>query len=234
MYKKEYRDLLQVMDDISYKMPEIIYLKYWDKFGNKHKHLFSLYSESFKSTFSICRLLSDGCVCQSAVVLRLLLESVSIICILSDHPELIERFAKHNNIRLEVAMMDKKEELETLKKYFPNVKDGRYLAYMDYGWFEPLTTNRITEKEMIAVAGLSDLISWKEKFFDKIAHQSFTTEVMIGQKDGEIPFVGDEILILCKLFDHLCVHFHNLTKYDFVNNGIDDFNDRFRKIYKDL
>ena len=106
-----------------------------DKLGINNKYLLSLFDESYKSAFIVCEAIKNGCVSQAAVVLRLLLESSSIIRVLIDYPDLLEKYIKHFEIRLDVSHTPNKER-PILENSFPNVESNKRLRYMDYGWFE--------------------------------------------------------------------------------------------------
>lgn len=234
--REEFRELLETMRSISEYMPLYIYENWFNKIGKKEDYLLCLFSESFRSTLCICNMLDSVFVCQTSVIIRLLLESVGIINILSNHPELLEGYKKHVEIRLKIADLDKKEKIDYLQKEFPDVQKGKLLSYMDYGWIEPIIDvdkNSICEKTMLELANLSDVISWKEVLFDKLAHQSFTLENLVN-KNGDIPAMSYILEILCKLFDYLCCNFYKLTKFEFIINGQDLFQGDFRKKYKDL
>lgn len=112
---------------------------------------------------------------------------------------------------------------------------------MDYGWFESKLEPKIkngrldipkpSETELIRLAKFDDIIQWKKLYLDKISHQSFMMENMINS-NGEIPILTSFFEILCKLFDCLCCDFHQLTNFDFVFDGVNMFQDKFRNLYK--
>jgi len=229
---EEKRSMLESIANISFNMREKIYLDYFDKLDPKYKCILALFDDSFMSSLMVCECLKNAAVAQSAVILRLLLESVSIIHIISEHSELLDEYRKHFNIRMEIASNPKKER-EILKKHFPEVDDRKILSYMDYGWIHSLTNNSPSEKEMIKLANLGDVIEWKNQYLDKLTHQSFSTTNMIGES-GDFPIVEIFIQILGKLFDYLCCDFHKLTNFDFVIDGKDMFQGWFRPHYMKL
>ena len=239
IYKESYKDLLGVMAKISIEMPEIITLDYFDKFDANNKYLLSLFIESYKSALIVCESMNNVCIAQAAVVLRLLLESVSLIRVLTKYPELQEKYIDHYKIRLKIGR-DPKKEWKILEEAFPNVNKNKRLSYMDYGWFESKLQTKVengelkvpypNETELIKLAGFDDIISWKKLYLDKLSHQSYTIVNMIDD-NSEIPIIVNFIEILCKLFDYLCCDFHNLTKFAFVFEGKNLFLDEFKKLY---
>lgn len=240
IYKESYKELLSCRVNISIEMNEVILLKYFDKLGINNKYLLSLFNESYKSAFIVCEAIKNGCVSQAAVVLRLLLESSSIIRVLIDYPDLLEKYVKHFKIRLDISHTPNKER-SVLENSFPNVESNKRLSYMDYGWFESKLEPKIkngkldipkpSETELIRLAKFDDIIEWKKLYLDKISHQSFMMENMINS-NGEIPILTSFLEILCKLFDCLCCDFHQLTNFDFVFDGLNVFQDKFRNLYK--
>ena len=225
------RDLLESIANISGNMRDIIYQKFYDEVDKKHRRILHLFDDSFMSAFMVCECLRNGAIAQSAVILRLLLESESIIHILSEHPEVLDEFMKHFDIRLEVSKNPKKER-DTLKNYFPDV-ESKILSYMDYGWINSLTDNDPSEKEMIKVANFNDIIAWKDQYLDKLSHQAYLSVNMIGE-NYDFPIITNFVKILGKLFDYMCCDFHKLTGFDFVIDGKDMFQGWFRPVYDDF
>jgi hypothetical protein len=185
-----------------------------------------------------CESLSKACVSQAAVLLRLLLESASIIHVLVQNPDLLEEYIKHIKIRLEIGL-NPDEESDLLEKYFPDIEKNQRLKYMDYGWFKSkmqtvIRKGKVIEPsvtDLIRLAGFDEIISWKKLYLDKLSHQSYTMLNMID-KNGDIPIVINFIQILCKLFDHVCCDFHAITGFEFIFDGISKFQSEFREIYK--
>lgn len=240
IYKESYKELLGCMANISIEMSEVILLNYFDKLGVNKKYLLCLFNESYKSVFIVCEAIKHGCISQAATVLRLLLESTSLIRVLINYPDLLEKYIKHFIIRIDISHAPDKERT-ILEESFPNVKSNKRLSYMDYGWFESklepriengqLITPKASEIELIKLAGFNDLVEWKRQYLDKISHQSFMMENMLDS-NGEYPLLIRFIEIMCKLFDYLCCDFHQLTNFDFVFNGISMFQGNFRKLYE--
>ena len=83
---------------------------------------------------------------------------------------------------------------------------------------------------MIRFSGFEDLLSWKKKYLDKFSHASFTSLDTIGE-NGDFPILNSFMDIATKLFDSLCVAFHNFTKFSFVFSEVDLFNNNFRPLY---
>lgn len=83
---EEYRLLLEQMDILCSKMPEIIFLRYFDS----NKYLYSLYNEAFNSIKGFCVLLGNGAlISQACTILRMAIERTATIRVLITNKNLI-------------------------------------------------------------------------------------------------------------------------------------------------
>lgn len=117
------RNLLGVMDEISSQMQEIIFVNYFDSKGVEGKYLFSLYSDCFKTSQLFCISLSKVGISQAGLLLRLLLEQVSIVEILTKESSLIKDFVGHYKFRKEIILKDKDEQKELISKNITWIQD---------------------------------------------------------------------------------------------------------------
>lgn len=230
-FNESKRNLLESMDDISLKMRDEILLKYFDCLGNDAKYLLSMFVDAYDGFNIFCYTLQKAAVSQAGLILRQLLEQAAICHILVSHSELREKYVEHYKLRIELADLNKGKQIKELSKRYNVPNDSRALAFMDYGWIGFKDSKDCNEDGMIEYADLGDIIPWRKMYLDKLAHTSFVTASLIG-KEGDFPIVNNFIEIAAKLFDYLCVAFHNLTQFNFVFDGVDLFNDNFRKQYK--
>ena len=224
------RELLKSMNQIAIEMEEIILFDYFDKLGNDKKRLLSIMQDAYKTLDLFCIALQKGAIIQAGLLLRQFLEQVAISFALAQHQDLIPKYNEHCKFRIETANLKKGEQIaEASKKYgIPENRDA--LAFIDYGWIPFDNPKNCGEDGMLKYVGFDDIITWRKLYLDKLAHTSYTSNDLLGETH-DFPIVNNFVQIAGKLFDHLCVAFHNLTKYAFVIDGKDMFNNVFRPLY---
>ena len=221
MEQKEIKkELLNVMNQISERMNEIIFLNYFDKLGNDKKYILSMMNDAFLTTKVFCYAMQNVCVVQAGLLLRQLLEQVSILYILVAHPETLPKYIEHSKLKREWIDLKKGKQIDLIAERFGVPNKPSALAYLDYGWIGFKDEKQCNEDGMLLFAGFDDILSWRKMFLDKLAHSSFTAVNFLGE-NKDFPITNNFVEIAAKLFDYLCVAFHNLTKFDFVFDGFD-------------
>ena len=223
------KELLKSMNQISIDMPGIIYNKYFDKLGDKNKYILSMADDAYKSVDVFCYPMQHVALSQAAAVLRQLLEQVSIITILTNDDELLKKYIEHFKFRQTNNSLSRKKLIDAVSEHF-GIENNRFaLTYLDYGWMKCDEGRNCGEDEMIRMAGFEDILYWRKTFLDKMAHAAYTSTNFLV--DDDFPIMDDLIRIASKLFDYLCVAFHNLTGFDFLFDKKDLFNEEFRQLY---
>lgn len=226
------RELLKTMDQISTQMRDIIYFKYFDKLGNDKKYILSMMNDAFQTTSVFCYATQHVYLTQAGLLLRQLLEQVAISYILVVHLELLPKYVEHSKSRIEWSEYKKGEQINMIAEKYGVPNNSTALAYLDYGWINFDDKKKCGEDGMLEYAGFDDILSWRKKYLDKLAHTSFTSTNLVGP-DGDYPIIYNFMQIVTKLFDHLCVAFHNLTGFDFIFDNERLF-DTFRNLYSEL
>ena len=225
------RELMYSMQDISSQMSKVILTDYYDKLGKENTYILAMFEDAYRSVIMFCLAIQNVAISQSGVLLRQLLEQAAICYILVTHPELRNDYIDHYKTRLALADLNKAKQIKELSAKYNIPNDPSALTFMDYGWIKFENPRDCNEEGMLRYAGFEDIISWKKQYLDKLAHSSFTGLNLMGE-DKSFPIVNNFIEIAGKLFDHLCVAFHNLTKFSFEFDGVDLFNSQFRELYK--
>ena len=223
------KELLKSMDQIAVEMPNIIYNQHFDEYGADMKYPLAIFVDAFKSINVFCYSLQCVALTQAGTILRMLLEQVSIVWILAEHPEFLPKYVEHYKLRKEIHNKCKRDQIDIISEKYGIDNTPHALTYLDYGWIKYPEDMRSGEDAMIIYAGFSDINTWRKKFLDKLTHTAYTTTDLIGET-GDFPIITDFIKIAAKLFDHLCVAFHKMTDFDFIIDGKDLFNGEFRKI----
>lgn len=221
------RKLLEVMDDISSRISDEIWLKHYDNFDTHLKYLLVMFDDAYRSVMVFCYSVSKVALSQAGDLLRKLIEQVAIINVLTESPDKLPKFVEHYKLRKELWDKSKHEQINIISERYGVQNDPRALTYLDYGW----VNSRCNETQLLLEAGFQEFIPWKKMFLDKFVHSSFSSIDLIGEK-GNFPIIGNFMEIGCKCFDYLCCHFHKLTNCDFVFDGKGLFQEVFRPLYQ--
>lgn len=227
-----YRELLKAMDDVSFRMPEEIYRNQFDNHGVEGKYLLSLFQDAFKTVETFCEGMKIVAITQCGMLLRLLLEQVSIIAVIYNDPEMLARYIRHFKFRFDISDMPKGKQFNAIKKEFSLGDDYKKpLAFLDYGWLgDGIMDEHNMEDALIIRAGNSDCLAWKKKYLDKLAHQSFTYTNTTDAETGSTlvrPFMD----VACKLFYNLCCFYHAYTGFEFIWDDESKFQEKFLPLY---
>ena len=224
------KELLKSMNQIAIEMEDIILLRYFDKLGNDKKRLLSIMQDAYKTLDLFCIAIQKGAIVQAGLLLRQFLEQVAISFVLVQHQDLISKYNEHCKFRLETANLKKHEQIKEASKRFGVPENRDALTFIDYGWIPFDNTKDCNEDGMLRYAGFDDIIVWRKLYLDKTAHMSYTSNDFLGDTH-DFPILNNFMQIAGKLFDHLCVAFHNLSKFAFAFYGEDLFNGVFRPAY---
>ena len=231
MTKKElHKELLRSMNQIATYMPEVIFQRYFDKFGDDNKYILAMADDAFKSIDVFCYAIQHVALSQAASVLRQLLEQVSIVCLLVNHRDLLQPYIEHFKFRQDNNQLPDKELIDVASEHYSIANNKSALKYLDYGWLCSEENIYYSEGALIKMAGFEDILSWRKTYLDKFVHASYTTTNLLI--DGDFPIINPFIKIATKLFDHLCTSFHKLTDFDFVFDGVDLFHSDFINHYQ--
>lgn len=229
---EEYRELMRSINSISDGMATFICKHYFDQ----NKTLFNVFIESFSIIQSICVLVDKGHVFQTAALLRALGENVSTINVLIKYKELQEVYKRHIKFRFNLRMQKSSDQRKAIVEHFkennPNLNTKNALNFIDYGWIASKCNGEYGMRELMTLAELEDIYEWVDTL-NMYIHGTITFANMAYDVNLPIIIGHNFIDILAKLVDYLCVQFHNTTNYDFVVNGIKQF-DVFREAYKKI
>ena len=204
-----------------------------DKFENKqYNYYFSLVNEIYKGLALCCIAIDIQAYSQIGTLLRQLFEQVATSKIISLNEKNLNSysiFAKakryyfnHNKDDKELKILFDKSNLEKRKI--------NRINYYSLGWLEYIGETEITNEKLLELAGLSDLINWRD-FCNNFVHTNIT--YMELNQDSMINLNSEFIYVLSILFDVVYCSYHNLTKFDFKFDGLQSF-DEFRKIYSQI
>lgn len=226
------KELLKDMNQISHGMREEILFNHYDKLGNENKYCLSMFIEAYQTVDAFCYAMQNVSLVQAGMLLRQLLEQVAISYILVQHPNLLPKYIEHYRFRKELVDLKKGKQIDKIAEKYNVPHKPIALAYLDYGWIGFNDIEKCNEDEMLKYAGFDDILPWRKLYLDKLAHSSFTSNDLLGETQS-FPIINNFMEIACKLFDYLCVAFHNLTNFQFIYDN-DNLFERFRAQYKEF
>lgn len=229
---EEYKKLLLSMDELTSHIQNVIFLNYFDS----NKFLYSLYVESFNSIKGFCVLIGNGfLISQACSLLRMAIESTSIIRILEKYPQLLDEYIEHSKFRFSIK--DEKQQRDKIIEHYSDkiiLDRRRALDYLDYGWISEVSKD-YGFHSLIRLAGFDEepdkLLPW----IDTLNMWVHGTLVSINVLNDDNAIIYAHVLVdmAAKLLDILCCEFHNENKFDFKIDGVDYFSN-FRKAYIDV
>ncbi len=130
--------------------------------------LISIYlKEAMNSLISTILLLSHGAYSQGLGTLRTLIEQVIIISTLANHPESLEAFKLHNELKVNEEFKTNKKEIDKYllsKEINPDNMTLRS-KYIDYGWLDSIEEFKTDKsKKMYRVKSMAKLIGLDEYY----------------------------------------------------------------------
>ena len=233
---EEYKILLEKMDSLCNKMPDIIFQNYFDN----NKYLYSLYHEAFNSIKGFCVLMGNGAlISQSTAVLRMAIEQTATIRILEEHKELQEKYIEHQKLRFNIKDKSYLEQIEFVKTNFKNIMDdydkNNALKYLEYGWFKSIN-GKYGFNTLIDLSKIQEqddaIIQWKSQL-NKFIHGVLEFANISFSADALIIYAHNLIEIAAKLLDIIIVEFHNENKFNFVIDNV-NYREAFLDAYKSI
>lgn len=224
-----YLDVLNTAQCISDLGPTFVHnLKVTEK-----KRLYTLIIEAFRSFSAFSRLIKEHYLVQSSAVLRMFVEQTMKISILVEHPALYDIYSEHCQLREQILDISKVERKQKIIEHFNLNKSESAFSYLDYGWIKTINNETYGYHEMLQLAFSKEgsILQWIDRL-DQFIHQNI--ESLSLSESGFSLFEQDHIYFSCLMFEKFFVAFHNLTKKEFVVNGIKLFEDKFWPLYEKI
>ena len=228
--------MLSLIMDSSHPMPDFVFHYYLDyKKKPEEKIFYDLIADSFLTLFSYCKLMFEKAWSQAFAVLRMGIEQVAAVFLLTHMPHALEEYIEIH--RLEYGYLkcvSKESKNEYLKKH--NIK-GRVSDYFDYGWISKLREDRkYGRNQLIEMARLDEFKTDIEETLNAFSHGSISVFQMNGDNWKVMKRYGRRAsLTCCKLYGFLCCSYHNLIgSEEFAKTPLNICYIQFKQIYHDL
>ncbi len=221
---EEYNKLLSNMYDLSAKMPEVIYFNYFDS----NKYLYDVYLDAFNSLRGFCVLIREVLLSQASALLRMAMEKIATIRMLTMHPELMDEYIEHRKFRFELVKSNSKKKNDLIKEHYKDKTDFKKIQptnYLEYGWLQPICDNECGLDSLIEKANIHPEPSFMKEWKDLLnvwVHGAVTfSNLVAGGVDKPLRYSNDLIIIAANLIGYLICDFHVTTNFNFVLGGID-------------
>lgn len=232
--QEQINEMLSIIMESSHSMPDSIFRFYMEQNRNpKEKIFFNLIADSYLTLFSFCKLMFERAWSQAFALLRVGLEQIAAVCLLSKSKEAIEGYIKLHEIKADyVRITDKKDKAEFLTKL--RVKRNRANEFFDYSWVSCLTPDKsYGRNQLLELARLEEFRVDIEETINAFSHGSISVFQMDGDNWNTMKRYGRRAsLICCKLYDFLCCSCHSLFGDTYFENlEINAYFVRFKEIY---
>ena len=226
------RDMLKLISLGSYNMPEYVF-NYYQKHNipAKQKHFYNIIADSFLTLYSFCTLINDGCWSQASTLLRMGLEQVAAIYIVSYTDGAMDSYINLQIEKDKCSGLSKEKQKEYLRR---NGFRGKVSDYFDYSWIKEYTNDKTYGRDqLLKLAHLGEFLPDIEYTLNSFSHG--TINIFQFEK-GNWEFMkryGDRItLTCCKLFDFLCCSYKNIIGDEFYNLPLNNYFINFKELYE--
>lgn len=228
------KEMLRLIALGSHNMPEYVF-SYFVRHNVPYdqKCFFNLIADSFLTLYSFTVLMNDNCWSQAATLLRMGMEQVAAVFVISYNENALASYADLQKEKAAFALLDDNERKTYVKEH--RIK-GRENSYFDYSWCKELTIDKTYgRQQLLELAHLEEFLIDIDQTLNSFSHGSLTIFQFSKNNWDIMKKFGDRIAIsCCKLFDFLCCSYKNLIKEEFLDLPLNDIFIRFKSIYEDL
>ena len=234
--QEQINKMLSLIMDSSHPMPDFVFHYYLDyKKKPEEKIFYNLIADSFLTLFSYCKLMFEQAWSQAFTVLRMGIEQVAAVFLLTHMPGAIEKYIDLHKLKAEFVKFESEDDKKTFRK--ENNIPGNYNNYFDYSWVSSFTVDgKYGRSQMVELAGLGEFLGDIEQLLNAFSHGSINVFQMNGDNWKVMKRYGRRAsLICCKLYDFLCCSYHNLIgSEEFAKTPLNICYKQFKQIYHDL
>ncbi len=211
--KKAYINrMMELIMNSSHGMPDYVFHYFvYNKIDMKTKPFYNLIADSFLTLYAFCKLMRESAWSQAFALLRVGIEQVSAVFIMSYIPDSLDKYLELLTKRYEYAKLKSKEQQ---KQYCKDngIQSNKVNDYFDYGWVAEFTNdNSFGRKQMIELAKLDEFNVDIDETLNSFAHGSISVFQMSKDNWKLMRDYGNRAcLTCCKLYDYLCCSYHNL------------------------
>ena len=229
--------MLSLIIDSCHPMPDYVFRYFVDhKKSFEEKCFYNLIADSFLSLFAYCKLMMENAWSQAFALLRVCIEQVAAVFILSYNCNALPKYIELNKLKIKfVNLVNDEEKKHFLKEH--GITRNKVNDYFDYGWVSSFTEDKsFGRKQLMELAKLEEFIIDVDESLNAFAHGSISVFQMSGDNWNVMKRYGRRAsLTCCKLYDFLCCSYHNLIgDEEFFKLPLDRYFKSFKLIYHDL
>ena len=228
------RDMLELIAKGSHNMPNYVFTYYKNhNIPCRQKCFYNLIADSFLTLYSFSVLMNDSCWSQASVLLRVGLEQVAAVFVLTNIDGTLEKYIDLQCEKSNYYQLNKEEQKDYAKEHGFKGKEN---SYFDYGWIKEFTCDgSYGINQLLKLVGLEEFLVDIEQTLNSFAHGSITIFQFNGNNWEIMRKHGKRITIACcKLFDFLCCAYKKIVKDEFDNLPLNDIFIDFEMRYKYL
>ena len=236
--RKELYDSLNNMMSIIVKstrnIADIVFTEYVNhKEHEDQKQIYNLFADAYISVSAFCKLMFHDSWSQAAVILRVAIEQISALYVLSNYPDSRIAFMdlfKEQGIYLS---LDKDGKNDYIKS--KSIPKNRINDYFDYSWIKDFTEdNKYGRDQLLKLAHLDEFLVDIKETLNAFAHGSISIFQFYNlEEKWELMSRYGRRLVLtaCKLYDFLCCSFKKYIGDRFFDLFLNQQFIEFKNIY---
>lgn len=234
---EQINQMLNLIMESSHSMPNYVF-HYYVGFKKKpdEKILYNLIADSFLTLFSYCKLMFENAWSQAFTVLRMGLEQVAAVFLLTNTPGTLQKYIDLYRLKVQfVNIESENDKIEFLRAH--GIPKNRINDFFDYSWISGFTIDgEYGRKQLLKLARLEEFLFDIEQSLNAFSHGSMSVFQMSGDNWNVMKNYGRRAsLTCCKLYDFLCCSYHNLIgDEELVKLPLDRYFKSFKLIYYDL
>jgi len=139
----------------------------------KCKPIFVLFADAFLSLHAYSTLMLENCWSQAGAVLRVAIEQVSSLFVLSNYSSTVDDYLKINKIKEDYYRCENDEkQKDFLKANNINFKKRALVEYFDYGWISSVSSST-TRDDIIRLSRLEEMLNDIKTVLNPFAHGKY-------------------------------------------------------------
>ena len=232
---EQINQMLSLIMDSSHPMPDYVFHYYIDfKKEPEEKIFYNLIADSFLTMFSYCKLMFENAWSQAFTVLRMGLEQVAAVFLLTTKPDALKKFIDLYKLKVQFNNIESKDAKKEFLKA-NGIQKNRINDFFDYSWVSGFTGDgTYGRNQLIRLARLEEFLVDIEQSLNAFSHGSISVFQMGGDNWRVMKRYGRRAnLTCCKLYDFLCCSYHNLIgDEEFAKLPLDTSFIEFKMIYR--
>ena len=236
-------DMLKHMSDYSIQQPMAIEKLCTELFlSHAYAPAIDLMVEAFLTVHSFALLMFQGLVSNASAILRILIEQVAAVTIISKNQKAFNEFLKFNSWKHNYYS-SVGEEKTRIREFLINESGRKYKSesaikdFLDYGWIRIINNSKSERSDRLIIkeARLEEFIIDINEQLNAFAHGQRSIFEFTKNRELADKHISRIIMIAGKLFLFLCHAKHELLVDDYLTN--DQFFDSYlnaKILYLDL